>query len=155
MPGKTATAKAPVAGEVDLLADIANDDTGTVQDPNEEFDLLSDMSGSDAVAWVPFDDDDVPDGIQGTVTFIGTIAQDAKYVAKGASGEVPYVEIQAKDGTLWGIRGYATVLHNQLKREIEGGLAAGDLLAVVYKGIKPNRSRTNDYKDFVVRSKKA
>ncbi len=150
MAGKAATAN-KVAEEVDLLADIQNEDqTSNVQDPDEEFDLLSEMNESDAEAWVPFDDESVPDGIQGTVTHIGTVTQEAKY----GGNDVPYIEIRDKTGKMWGIRGYATVLANQLNREIDAGLKNGDLLAVVYKGIKENRSKTNEYKDFTVRSKR-
>lgn len=152
----TATSKGKVDNEVDLLADIAAEgNVATPVDDEEDFDLLSEMSGSDAEAWVPFDNDEIPDGIQGTVTHIGTVEQDAKYVAKGSDGLVPYVEIQEKSGKVWGIRGYATVLANQMTREINAGLKIGDLFAVVYKGIKENRSKTNEYKDFTVRTKKA
>jgi hypothetical protein len=56
---------------------------------------------------------------------------------------------------IWGIRGYATVLENQMNKEIEAGLKLGDLFAVVYKGVQSNRKGDNEYKNFVVRSKKA
>lgn len=150
----TTTSKTKVANEPDLLADIANEETtSTPVDDNEEFDLLSNMSESDSKAWVPWNEEDQPNGIQGTVVHIGTVTQDAKY----GGDEVPYVEIRdSKDADLvWGIRGYATVLENQMNREIDGGLKVGDLFAVVYKGVKENRKKDNEYKDFVVRSKKA
>jgi hypothetical protein len=152
MVASTAAAKRAAAKgneeEIDLLADI-NNEVAPVDD-DEDFDLLSDLSGSDAVAWMPWDEDDQPTGIQGRVTHIGTVTQDAKY----GGDDVPYVEIEAKDGTIWGIRGYATVLKNQMQREIDKGLATGDLFAVAYLGVKENRKKDNEYKNFKVLSKK-
>jgi hypothetical protein len=51
---QAATAKSAVAGEPDLLADIASEsqDTPTVE-TDEDFDLLANMSESDATAWIP------------------------------------------------------------------------------------------------------
>jgi hypothetical protein len=135
--------------EVDLLADITAE-TANAPDDDEDFDLLSDLSGSDAVAWMPWDEEDQPTGIQGRAVHIGTVTQDAKF----GGDEVPYVEIQAKDGTVWGIRGYATVLKNQMQREIDNGLSTGDLFAVAYLGVKENRKKDNEYKNFKVLSKR-
>jgi hypothetical protein len=136
--------------DVDLLAGM---DT-TVHQPEEDdddFDLLSDMSESDAKAWMPWDEDDQPNGIQGKVIHIGTVTQDAKY----GGDDVPYVEIQDKSDAdlVWGVRGYATVLKNQLQREIDNDLRNGDILAIVYQGIKENRKGDNEYKAFTTKSK--
>lgn len=134
--------------EIDLLADM-DKPSAPVDDDNEDFDLLSDMSESDAVAWVPWNDDEQPRGIQGIVTHIGTVTQDAKY----GGDEVPYVELTAKDGTVWGIRGYSTVLESQMNKVIDAGLRSGDVFAVVYKGEVENRKKDNTYKSFQVKTK--
>jgi hypothetical protein len=148
MPVASKTSKV-ADNEVDLLAEMDTAPTGPTED--EDFDLLSDMSESDAKAWMPWDDEDQPKGIQGIITHVGTVAADAKY----GGHDVPYVELRDKEGTVWGIRGYSTVLGNQLQREIDNGLSSGDLFAVVYKGITTNRKGDNEYKNFAVKSKKA
>lgn len=147
--GKTAAKSKVADDEIDLLADIQND-TANTPDDDEDFDLLSDLSGSDAAAWMPWDEEEQPTGIQGKLVHIGTVTQDAKF----GGDEVPYVEIQAKDGTVWGIRGYATVLKNQMQREIDNGLKTGDIFAVAYLGVKENRKKDNEYKNFKVLSKR-
>jgi hypothetical protein len=146
MPVANAKTSKVTNNEVDLLADL-NNDTPPV-DADEDFDLLSDMSESDAKAWVPWNEDDQPKGVQGTVTHVGTVVADAKY----GGGDVPYVEIRDKEGTVWGIRGYSTVIKNQLQREIDNGLQSGDLLAVVYKGITSSRNN-DEYKNFGTKSR--
>jgi hypothetical protein len=146
----TATSKGKQADEVDLLAEMDTKQTGPVND-DEDFDLLSEMSESDAEAWVPWNEDDQPNGIQGTVVHIGTVSQDAKYGGE----DVPYIEIRDKNDKVWGIRGYATVLESQLNKEIDSGLKGGDLLAVVYKGETTNRKGDNTYKNFATKSKRA
>jgi len=135
--------------EIDLLADM---DTGVSNSPadDEDFDLLSDMSESEATAWMPWDNDEQPNGIQGTVVHVGTVTQDAKY----GGDEVPYVELRDKNDAdlVWGIRGYSTVLGNQLQREIDNGLRSGDVLAVMHQGMKTNRKGDNEYRSFAVKS---
>lgn len=148
MPATKASSKV-TDNEVDLLADMDTAPTGPVEE--EDFDLLSEMSESDAKAWVPWNEDDQPRGIQGVVVHVGTVTQEAKY----GGDEVPYVELRDKDDTVWGIRGYSTVLESQMNREIDKGLSSGDLFAVVYKGETQNRAGDNTYKNFAVKSKKA
>lgn len=133
--------------EVDLLAEMDTTPTAPVDD--EDFDLLSDMSESDAKAWVPWNEDDQPNGLQGTVVHIGTVTQDAKY----GGDDVPYVELRDKEDVVWGVRGYAGVLASQLQREIDNDLRSGDILAVVHKGLTMNRTKTNEYRNFQVKSK--
>jgi hypothetical protein len=146
-----ATSKPAQKDEPDLLAEMNTEVKPTVQDDDDDFDLLSDMSESDATAWIPWDeDDDQPNGIQGTVTHVGTVTQDAKY----GGNDVPYIEIRDKndDDLIWGVRGYATVLANQLQREIDNGLSNGDFIAVVFLGVQSNRKGDNEYKNFRVKS---
>lgn len=133
--------------EVDLLAGMQDEPTTTAVD--EDFDLLSDMSESDAKAWVPWNEDDQPNGLQGTIVHIGTVTQDAKY----GGNDVPYIELRDKEDTVWGVRGYGNVLENQLQREIDNGLRNGDILAVVHKGLTMNRAKDNEYRNFAVKSK--
>jgi hypothetical protein len=146
MVARAATSKV-ADNEVDLLAEMDTPVAQPVDD--EDFDLLSDMAESTATAWVPWNEDEQPNGIQGSVTHIGTVTQEAKYGGE----DVPYIELQDKEGTVWGVRGYGTVLANQLQREIDNDLRNGDLLAVKNLGLTSNRSKTNEYRNFVVKSK--
>jgi len=147
MPAAATKSSKVAAEEVDLLADM-NTEPAQVDD-DDDFDLLSDMSESDAKAWVPWNEDDQPRGIQGTVNHVGTVTQDAKY----GGDDVPYVELTSKDGTVWGIRGYSTVLESQMNKVIDAGLRAGDVFAVVYKGEVTNKKGDNTYKSFQVKTK--
>lgn len=147
MPATAAKSSKVADEEIDLLADM--DKPSAPVDDDEDFDLLSDMSESDAVAWVPWNDDEQPKGIQGTVTHVGTVTQDAKY----GGDEVPYVELTDKAGTVWGIRGYSTVLESQMQKVIDAGLRSGDIFAVVYKGEVTNKKGDNTYKSFQVKTK--
>jgi hypothetical protein len=137
--------------DIDLLAGMNTEVNTPDEDDDDDFDLLSDMSESDAQAWMPWDDEDQPNAIQGKVVHVGTVQQDAKY----GGDDVPYVELQDKTDPdlVWGIRGYSTVLGNQLEREIDNGLTSGDILAVAFLGIKQNRKGDNEYKNFAVKSK--
>lgn len=147
---RAATTSKTVENEVDLLADLQNETGPNVQD-DTDYDLLSDMSESDATAWVPWNEEDQPNGIQGKVVHIGTVTQEAKF----GGDDVPYIEIQDKDNPdlIWGVRGYSMVLESQLDREINNGLRVGDHLAVVYKGETSNRAHTLTYKNFAVKSR--
>lgn len=150
-PAKKAAPKPPPVEEPDLLAGMA--DESTVDDDDSDYDLLSDLQEENGTAWMPWDEEDQPDGVQGRVVYIGTIEADAKY----GGGDKPYIEVQDRSDPdlVWGIRGYATVLNNQLTREIDKGLAVGDTLAVKYFGEKDNRKGDNTYKNFRVVVKKA
>ena len=136
--------------EPDLLAEM-DDETTTVDDDDDDFDLLSDLTEDGGVAWMPWDEEDQPDGIQGRVLAVSTVEADQKF----GGGEVPYVEIEGKDGTQWAVRGYATVLKNQLEREIDKGLTHGDTIAIKYFGEKENRRGDNSYKNFKVMVRRA
>lgn len=148
---KARTSKVTDDEDIDLLSDIQNAAPSTVEDDDDDFDLLSDMSESDAEAWVPQNDEDQPKGIQGKVTHIGTVTQDAKY----GGDEVPYWEIRDKNDSevTWGVRGYSTVLNNQMEKEQNAGLRTGDVVALVYQGLKANRKGDNEYHSFVIKSK--
>lgn len=150
---KKATPKPPVEDEPDLLAgmDAKEAPTNTNEDDDESYDLLSDMSETAATSWMPWDDDlDQPDKVQGRIVHIGTVQQDAKY----GGNDVPYVEFLDKgdESITWGVRGYATVLKNQLQREIDNGLSNGDFIALAHWGVKPNRKGDNEYRDFTVKT---
>lgn len=136
--------------EIDLLAGMDTSNTSIVEE-DEDFDLLSDMSESDASAWIPWDDEDTPKAIQGKVLHIGVVQADARY----GGHDVPYWEVQDKNDSekVWGVRGYSTVLSNQMTREQDADLRNGDFVAVVFKGIQQNRSKTNEYKNFQIKSK--
>ena len=151
MVARAATSKV-AEDEIDLLADMdTTPAAGSTVDDDEDFDLLSDMSESDAKAWIPWDDEDTPDAIQGKVVHIGTVTQDAKF----GGNDVPYWEVQDKTdpSITWGVRGYATVLAGQMEREQDAGLRNGDFVAVAHRGMVMNRSKTNEYRNFAVKSK--
>jgi len=147
MPAGTKTSKV-ADNEVDLLAEMSQESSTPVDD-DEDFDLLSDMSESDAKAWVPWNEEDHPNGIQGTVVHIGTVTQEERY----GGNDVPYVEIRDKEGTVWGVRGYSSVLESQLQKEIDKGLRTGDILAVVHRGLTFNKSKTSEYRNFATKSR--
>ena len=136
--------------EIDLLADMADAPATPVED-DEDFDLLSDMAESTAQAWMPWDNEENPEGIQGSIVHIGTVTADAKY----GGAEVPYWEVQDKNDseTVWGVRGYGTVLSGQMEREQDAGLRRGDFAAFKHLGMTWNRSKTNEYRNFAVKTK--
>jgi len=114
MPATTTRGSKVAENEVDLLSEMDTNPTGPNQD-EEDFDLLSDMSESDAKAWVPWNEDDQPRGIQGTVTHVGTVTQDAKY----GGDEVPYVELTDKDGNGLHIEGVQPICFSAIDHRDE------------------------------------
>lgn len=149
---RRAKAAAPVEEEVDLLAGLS-DETSTVDDADDEsFDLLSDITEDGGTPWYPWDADDQPDGIQGRIQYIGTVDREERF----GGGEAPYLEIQDKNDAdlIWAVRGYATVLANQLNKAIDQGLSVGDMIGIMYFGEKENRKGDNSYKNFKVVVKK-
>ncbi len=142
----------PVEDDDDLLGGLEKEaKASTQEDDDEGLDLLS-MIGEDAgTPWVPWADgyEEQPNGIQGTVTHVGTVTQDEKY----GGGEVAYLEILDRDGeTQWSVRGYATVLNNQIEK---ASPEVGDRIGILYRGLKANRKGDNDYHDFGVVVKRA
>lgn len=147
-------AAAPVDEEPDLLADM--DDAaqgGPAEDDGDAYDLLSDMTEENGTAWMPWDEADQPEGIQGAVKYIGEVDRDKKY----GGGLAPYVEVQDREDPdmLWGVRGYATVLANQLQKAIDAGMQVGDFIAIKYFGEVMNKAGDNEYKNFKVVTKAA
>jgi len=141
-PAKTASRKstAPV-DEPDLLADLEDDAPTTVVDDDAVVDLLDGLSEDSGTPWVPDDEDDPsPAGIQGTVTYVGTVPSDY------GPEECPLVELEAPDGTTWSVRGYSTVLRNQLNK---ADPAVGDTIALKYFGVKEGKGG-REYKNFKV-----
>lgn len=139
--------------EPDLLA--AMNDTSaksTADDDDEDFDLLSDLTEEEGESWMPWDDEDQPDGIQGKVLSIGEVEREARF----GGGSAVFIQIQDRTDAerVWNVRGYATVLSNQLEREIEKGLSVGDTIAIKYFGEKENKKGDNSYKNFATVSKR-
>jgi hypothetical protein len=134
--GATTKARKPAAKAVeeepDLLAGL-----GTPDEPDEDdLDLLAGISEENGTAWMPWDDDDQPVGIQGKVTHVSTVRTDPKY---GEAEDVPYLEIQdSKDAdTIWSIRGYGFVVRNQIERTDP---QVGDTFAIKYLGETDSRN---------------
>jgi len=132
----------PVEDEEDLLAGLEGDAVATTEtDDDEELDLLDDISEDAGVAWVPATDGDQPDGIQGRVVNRTVIYADDAY----GGGEVPLLEVEQKDGVVWSVRGYHTVLRNQIEKNDP---EVGDLVAIKYFGPKTPRSGGKDYENY-------
>jgi hypothetical protein len=121
----------PAEEEPDLLSGLDAPD-----EPDEDdLDLLDGITEDSGTAWMPWDDDDQPVGIQGKVIHRSTVMTDAKY---GAVEEVPYLEIQdSKDADqIWSIRGYGFVVRNQIERT---NPQVGDTFAIKYLGETDSR----------------
>lgn len=138
--------------EPDLLAGMEENDT-VLDEDDEAYDLLSDLSEDDGEPWYPWDEDgeDQPHGIQGTVTLIGEVEREQRF----GGGSAPLIQLDdGENGVVWSVRGYSMVLANQINRELERGLAVGDRMAIKYFGEKENRRGDNSYRNFAVASKK-
>jgi hypothetical protein len=147
MPVAKKAAPKAAADDVDLLSDLKDDSappSGT--DDDEVFDLLDGLSEDEGTPWIPDDEDNPsPEGIQGRVKFIGEISSDY------GPETVPLIELEAADGTVWSIRGYSTVLRNQITK---ADPHVGDLMAVRFFGSKAGKSG-REYKNFKVAVKRA
>lgn len=64
---------------------------------------------------------------------------------------VPVITLKDADGIYRGIRGYQTVLRNELEKL---DLQVGDTLAVLYEGKKPTKDNKRTFHSFKVRSVK-
>lgn len=141
-----------VEEEPDLLAAMNDTSTKSTVEDDEDFDLLSDLTEEEGESWMPWDDEDQPDGIQGKVVSIGEVEREARF----GGGAAVFIQVQDRSDPelVWNVRGYATVLSNQLEREIEKGLSVGDTIAIKYFGEKENKKGDNTYKNFAVASKR-
>jgi hypothetical protein len=130
-------AKTESKDEPDLLAGLADD---VPAGDDEDFDLLDSLTEDNGTPWYPWEEEDQPKGIQGTVTYVGQV--DSDY---GDKEPVPYIELRTKAGEEWSIRGYGFVLQNQIEKTDP---QVGDLFAVKYLGEKTGRKSGNDYHNF-------
>lgn len=139
-PAKKAAAKAE---EPDLLSGLT--DEGPAQAGEDEvFDLLDGLTEDEGTPWKPQDEDDPsPEGIQGRVKYRGTVPSDY------GQEDIPHVLIEAADGTIWSVRGYSTVLRNQINK---ADPQIGDLMACRYFGPKTGRSG-REYENYKVAAK--
>lgn len=128
---------AQVDEEPDLLAGL--EDAPEVKDEEESEDLLDGISEDNGVAWMPWEEDDQPKGIQGRVTYIGTVESDY------GDNDVPLIELEDKAGDLWSIRGYSTALQSQIKKTDP---QVGDLFAIKYLGEVKARKSGKEYHNF-------
>lgn len=110
-------------------------------DEDEELDLLDGITEDQGTAWTPKDDEDQPEGIQGKVITVTTVETDAKY----GGGTVPMLEIEEAGGQIWSVRGYHTVLRNQIEKNKP---QVGDMVGIKYLGEKENRSGDNTYSNY-------
>lgn len=139
-------AKAPVEEEEeeDLLSGLENADTSAADDDDdddEEMDLLDDITEDNGDPWMPATEDEHPDGIQGRIVNVSTIYSDEAY----GGGEVPLLEIEEADGHVWSVRGYHTVLKNQIERNAP---QVGDRVALKYFGPKTPKKGGKDYENY-------
>lgn len=148
-PAKVAAKPAAVTDEEpDLLSDL-NDDkpvTTVPADPDDVIDLLDGLIEDTGTPWIPDDDDEPsPAGVQGRVTHVGTVHSDY------GPEEAPLIELESADGTVWSIRGYATVLRNQI---MKADPQIGDLMAVKYFGVVTSKGGKTTYKNYKVAVKR-
>lgn len=122
-------AKAP-----DLLAGLKEEEAPA------SLDLLSQIADSDGEAWVPWNNEDQPTGLQGTVLSISSVASD--YNDKS---DKPLILIEDADGKQWSIRGYGQVMEGQINNALSRGMQVGDLFAIKYLGEQRNRANTFTY----------
>jgi hypothetical protein len=137
----------PKADEPDLLSGL-KDDGPAVSAPDDEevYDLLDGLSEDEGTPWIPDDDEDPsPEGIQGRVKFVGEVSSDY------GPETCPLIELEAADGTIWSIRGYSTVLRNQITK---ADPKVGDFMAVRYFGMKVGKGG-REYKNYKVAVKRA
>lgn len=139
--------KAVANDEPDLLSGLQDDSPAPVpNDAEEVLDLLDGLSEDNGTPWLPDDDDDPsPDGIQGRVVHVGEISSDYGPEA------VPLIELEAADGTVWSIRGYSTVLRNQISK---ADPKVGDFMAARWFGAKMGKSG-REYQNYKVAVKRA
>lgn len=146
-PAKKAAAKAAkAADEPDLLSGLKDDGPAvSAADDDEVFDLLDGLSEDEGTPWIPDDEDDPsPEGIQGRVTYVGEVASDY------GPEMCPLITLEAADGTVWSVRGYSTVLRNQISK---ADPKVGDLMACRFFGVK--QGKTREYKNYKVAVKRA
>lgn len=148
-PATNAKPGTPKEEEPDLLSDLKDDGPAPVSstpDDDEVYDLLDGLSEDQGTPWIPDDEDEPsPEGIQGRVKYVGEVASDF------GPETAPLIELEAADGTVWSIRGYATVLRNQITK---ADPKVGDIMAVRYFGMKAGKGG-RDYKNFKVAVKHA
>jgi len=137
----------PKDDEPDLLSGLKDDGPAPSSNEDEQsFDLLDGLSEDEGTPWIPDDDEDPsPEGIQGRVKYVGEVASDY------GPETCPLIELEAGDGTVWSIRGYSTVLRNQITK---ADPKVGDIMAVRYFGMKSGKGG-RDYKNYKVAVKHA
>lgn len=146
MPATNKAAPKAAESEPDLLSGLADDGPApTISDDDESFDLLDGLNEDEGTPWIPDDEDNPsPEGIQGRVKYVGEIGSDY------GPEMVPIIELEAADGTLWSVRGYSTVLRNQINKAAP---AVGDFLAIRFFGEKNSKSG-RAYKNYKVAIRK-
>lgn len=136
--------------EPDLFEELADENAAADDDSDDDdFDLLDQLNEENGTPWYPWEEEDQPEIIQGRVLYVSTVSQDPKYVAKGESGEVPYLEIRDKEDPefIWSVRGYASVLRGEIEKNSP---SAGDFIGIRYLGEEESKGG-NVYKKFKVK----
>lgn len=136
-------ARKSAAPAEDITAGLEDDITA--ESKEEGVDLLADLESAletgDAQSWIPKEEGDT---LVGVVTHVGTMNSDY------SPEPIPYIEVQDREGEVWGVRGYGSVL----AAKIEGAkLEVGDGVAVRFLGMQDSRNGRS-YKNFAVRSRK-
>lgn len=144
----TARKATPKDDEPDLLSGLQDDGPApsVANDNDEPLDLLDGLSEDEGTPWIPDDEDaPSPEGIQGRVKFVGEVSSDY------GPEMCPIIELEAADGTIWSVRGYSTVLRNQISK---ADPKVGDIMAVRYFGMKTGKN-SREYKNYKVAVKHA
>lgn len=121
----------------DLLNQLGEDK------PVEVADLLDSIDESGATPWKP---QNAGEGVQGKVT--GTSTVSSEYTSE----PIPVVEVVDGNGEAWSIRGYASVLRNEINK---ANPQPGDTFAVKYFGKKETKNGQGSYHHYMVAIRKA
>lgn len=114
----------------DLLSSITDD---TAND--KPVDLLSSISEDGPEPWNPTE----PDGIEGTVTAVSS--EEGKY----SDEPIPVVVIKTANGAEFTVKGYRSVLRNEINRVKP---KVGGTFAVKYFGRKQKKDGSGEYHHY-------
>ena len=91
---------------------------------------------------VPFRPEDAGEGVEGRVISIDVTSSEY------TTDDIPVINIETPDGVVRQIRGYHSVLRNEIERAAP---KVGDTLAVKYNGKKPTKDGKKSFHSYGVK----